>query len=204
MEGQQAYNSDQVKETFAHWRELLDLGAFIEQPESYLWQDAVTPLAQGEAAMYLMGQFIKDSYPDEGEGDLDFFRFPIINDVPIGEEAPTDGYFAAAGAKNVEGAMALLAYMGGQESQEGWAEEVGRIAVNRGVPLDMYAADVQKGIQMLQESDFVAQFYDRDTTPEMAERGMAAFIEFWNDPDAIDSILDGLEAERERIFGAVA
>ena len=44
--------------------------------------------------MYLMGRFIVDSYPDEMENDLDFFRFPIIDpDQPIGEDAPTDGFF---------------------------------------------------------------------------------------------------------------
>jgi multiple sugar transport system substrate-binding protein/raffinose/stachyose/melibiose transport system substrate-binding protein len=204
MEGQHAYNSEEVKATFANWRQLLDAEAFIAQPEAMEWQDAVTPLAQGEAAMYLMGAFIRDSYPDEGESDLDFFRFPLIADVPIGEDAPTDGYFAAAKAGNVEGAMALLAYLGGAESQEKAAVELKRIAVNSAVPLDLYAPEVQKGIEMLQGADFVAQFYDRDTTPEMAEKGMAAFVEFWNDPDAIDAILDGLEAERERIFGPLS
>ncbi len=54
--------------------------------------------------MYLMGQFIVDSYPDELEADLDFFRFPIIDpSVPIGEDAPTDGYFMAANARNLDG-----------------------------------------------------------------------------------------------------
>jgi multiple sugar transport system substrate-binding protein/raffinose/stachyose/melibiose transport system substrate-binding protein len=202
MDGLEAYNSPEVKETFANWRKLLDAGAFIEQPEALTWQDAVTPLYQGEAAMYLMGQFIKDSYPDDGEADLDFFRFPKINDVPIGEDAPTDGYFAAAKAANVEEAMAFLAYVGGKESQEKAAKSLGRLAVHTGVPLDIYAPDVQKGIQLLQGANYIAQFYDRDTTPEMAERGMAAFIEFWNDPDAVDSILDTLDEERKRIFAA--
>jgi hypothetical protein len=29
-------------------------------------------MVQGEAAMYLMGGFIRDSYPDDQENDLDF------------------------------------------------------------------------------------------------------------------------------------
>lgn len=200
MDGKQAYNSPEVKETFANWRKLLDAGAFIAQPEALEWQDAVTPLVQGEAAMYLMGGFITDSYPDENEDDLDFFRFPTINDVPIGEDAPTDGYFASAKATNVEEAMAFLAYVGGAESQEAAARELGRIAVNKDVPLDVYDAATAQGVELLQGADYIAQFYDRDTVPEMAERGMAAFVEFWNNPDQVDSILDNLEAERERIF----
>lgn len=202
MDGKEAYNSPQVKETFANWRKLLDAGAFIEQPEALEWQDAVTPLYNGEAAMYLMGGFITDSYPEDGLEDLDFFRFPKINDVPIGEDAPTDGYFAAAKAANPEAAMAFLGYVGGAESQLKAAEELGRIAVNKEVPLDVYSPATAKGVELLQGADYIAQFYDRDTLPEMAEKGMAAFVEFWNDPDSIDAILDNLEAERERIFAA--
>ena len=204
-DGKAAYNSPEVKETFRHWRELLDKNAFIENPEALEWQDAVTPMYKGETAMYLMGGFIVDSYPDDGEEDLDFFRFPIINpDVPVGEDAPTDGFFAAAGAKNVEQAKQFLAYVGGRESQEKAAQELGRIAIHTEVPLEIYEPAVQKGIQMLQESDYIAQFYDRDTSPEMAEKGMAAFVEFWNSPDDVDSILDALDEERKRIFDAEA
>ncbi len=204
-DGKAAYNSPEVKETFANWRKLLDAGAFIDQPEALEWQDAVTPMYQGKAAMYLMGQFINDSYPDDGEEDLDFFRFPTITaGVKIGEDAPTDGFFAAAKAKNVEPAKQFLAYVGGKDSQEKVATQLGRIAIHKDVPLDIYEAPVQKGIKMLQESDYIAQFYDRDTSPEMAEKGMAAFVEFWNNPDSVDDILDGLDEERKRIFEAEA
>jgi hypothetical protein len=45
----------------------------------------------------------------------------------------------------------------------------------------------------------VAQFYDRDTPAPMAEAGMAAFVRFWGDPDALDDILAELEVERLRV-----
>ena len=204
MDGKVAYNSPEVKETFRHWRELLDKQAFIESPAAYLWQDAVTPMYNGEAAMYLMGSFITDSYPDDGEEDLDFFRFPTINDVPIGEDAPTDGYFAAAQAANVEEARAFLAYVGSAESQTQEGEELGRIAVHKDVPTDIYSEMPQKGIQHVQGANFVAQFYDRDSHPDMAESGMAAFIEFWDNPDDVDAILDRLDEERIRVYEAEA
>ena len=55
--------------------------------------------------MYLMGQFILDEVPEEVAPDVDFFQFPIIDpSVPIGEDAPTDGYFIANAAQNPEGA----------------------------------------------------------------------------------------------------
>jgi len=49
-------------------------------------------------------------------------------------------------------------------------------------------------------ADYVAQFYDRDTTPEMAEKGMAAFAQFWTNTGKIDSILAQLEKDRALIF----
>ena len=52
---------------------------------------------------------------------------------------------------------------------------------------------------MIEGADFVAQFYDRDTTPEMADEGMNAFMAFWDDPDSIDELLAELEAARLEI-----
>lgn len=203
-DGQAAYNSPEVKETFANWRRLLDAGAFIEQPEALEWQDALTPMLQGEAAMYLMGGFITDSMTAEQEQDLDFFSFPKIADVPVGEDAPTDGYFMSAKAENVEEAKRFLAYVGGRDVQEAAARdpELNRIAVHQEVPLDIYPPLVQKQVQMLQAADYIAQFYDRDTSPEMADEGMAAFVQFMNNPDDVDQILDALDEERKRIFDA--
>jgi multiple sugar transport system substrate-binding protein/raffinose/stachyose/melibiose transport system substrate-binding protein len=202
-DGKVAYNSQEVKDTFARWRELLDKEAFLPQPEAYLWQDAVTPLAQGDAGLYLMGRFIMDSFPDELEDDLDFFRFPSMDEsLPVGEDAPTDGYFASAKAPNPEGAKDLLTFFGGAEAQTYWVENGGSPAVNSEVSLDLYDDVTSRGVQMLQESDVIAQFYDRDTHPDMAERGMAAFVEFWNNPDDIDGILDRLDEERKRVFEA--
>jgi multiple sugar transport system substrate-binding protein/raffinose/stachyose/melibiose transport system substrate-binding protein len=75
----ESYTDPRVAEVFNYWNQLFEHNCFIEEPAAYAWQEALDFMVQGEAAMYLMGQFIKDSYPDELEGDLDFFRFPIIN-----------------------------------------------------------------------------------------------------------------------------
>jgi hypothetical protein len=58
----------------------------------------------------------------------------------------------------------------------------------------------QKGIKLIQSADYIAQFYDRDTTPPMAEAGMDGFMRFWDDPSSIDQILEDIEAERQRIL----
>ena len=151
--------------------------------------------------MYLMGQFILDSVPDDMEDDMDFFQFPVIDpSVPIGEDAPTDGYMIPAKAKNVEDAKKLLKFLASPTAQRIQVEKVGRIVTNKEVPLDLYPPLTQKGIKLMQGVDAVAQFYDRDTTPEMADKGMDGFMEWWYKPDNIEQILERLEKDRQRIF----
>ena len=58
----------------------------------------------------------------------------------------------------------------------------------------------QQGWDLIQGADFVAQFYDRDTTPEMADEGMNGFMQFWDNPEDIEEILAYLETVRQEVF----
>jgi len=197
----ESYTDERVKNVFTYWQQLLDHNCFIPDPAAYAWQEAVDFMVQEEAAMYLMGGFIVDSYPDELEEDLDFFRFPIIDpDMPIGQDAPTDGYFIAANARNLEGGKEFLAFLGSQEIQQLAFDELGRLPTRTDIDVSNASEATQKGVALIQGADYVAQFYDRDTTPAMAEAGMEGFTRFWADPSSIDTILEELEAERLRIL----
>lgn len=201
MEGKEKYNDPRVKKVFEYWRQLLDKGYFVDNAASYSWQEGVRFLVKGEAAMYLMGQFILDAVPEEVAEDLDFFRFPIIDkNVPIGEDTPTDGYMIPKKAKHPELAKEFLKFLASKEGQMIFIEKTGRIGVNKDIPMDAYPLLTQKGVKMIQETDALAQFYDRDTPPTMADKGMNAFMEFWAYPDRIDQILDVLERQRQAIF----
>lgn len=201
MLGKESYTDPRVKAVFEKWTELFEHNCFIDDAAAYTWQDAVDPLNQGDAAMYLMGQFIMDPIADDIEDDIDFFRFPIIDpDMPIGEDAPTDGYFIAAAAANPEGAKELLAYLGSVEAQTAMVKELGRLPTHNGVDPSLFTPFQQKGIDLINGADLVVQFYDRDTTPEMADVGMNGMMAFWDDPSQIDAILEELEAARLEIF----
>jgi ABC-type glycerol-3-phosphate transport system substrate-binding protein len=201
MLGTESYDDPRVADVFEYWRVLLDEGYFLEDAAAYSWQEALEPMIAGDAAMYLMGDFIRDSLPDETEADLDFFRFPIIDpSVLIGEDAPTDGFFVPANAQHPEAAKEFLAYLGSVEYQTFFAEELGRLPTNFDVDKSLFTENQQKGLALIEGADFVAQFYDRDTTPEMADEGMNAFMAFWDDPDSIDELLVDLEAARLEIF----
>jgi len=204
MLGTESYDDPRVRAVFEKWRELFDHNCFIEDAAAYSWQEGIAPFNQGDAAMYLMGQFILDEAAEEIRDDVDFFRFPIIDpSMPIGEDAPTDGYFMSVNAKNVEGGKDLLAFMGSAEAQALVVKELGRLAVNPDVDTSLYNPMQQKGLELIKGADLVVQFYDRDTTPEMADVGMNGMMAFWDDPyndEVLDSILAELEATRQEIF----
>jgi ABC-type glycerol-3-phosphate transport system substrate-binding protein len=72
----ESYTDERVMAVFDAWNELFEHNCFIEDPAAYSWQEALDFMVQGDAAMYLIGDFVRDSYPDEQEDDLDFFQFP--------------------------------------------------------------------------------------------------------------------------------
>ena len=192
-----------VKAVFTTWQDLFDHNCFLQDAAAYDWQEALDPMIQGQAAMYLMGDFVRESYPDELEDDLDFFQFPVINpDVPIGEDAPTDGFFMSVNAAHPEAAEAFMAYLASQDVQQQRLDEQGRLPTRTDLDLSNVDPFIQKGVEMVQSADYVALFFDRDTAPEMADIGMDAMLRFWNDPDQIDSILQDWEAERQRYLAS--
>ncbi len=201
MLGKESYTDPRVRAVFDKWNELFEHNCFIDDAAAYSWQEAIDPLNQGEAAMYLMGQFIMDSVAEDVQDDMDFFQFPIIDpDMPIGEDAPTDGFFMSVNAQNVQGGKDFLRFLGGVEAQTLMVEELGRLPVHKGVDRSLFTPMQQKGIELIESADLVVQFYDRDTTPEMADVGMNGFMSYWDDPAVIDDVLEELEAARQEIF----
>ena len=198
MDGKIPYTDARVRKTFAHWRELIDGDYFLKNHASYSWQEAQPPLFNGEAAMYLMGNFLTPNFP-EGM-DFDFFQFPVIDpDIGLYEDAPTDTVHIPARAKNKADARRFLAFIAKPENQT----KV-NLVLNQ-LPTNKYAkaADnkfLQQGAAMLSAADGTAQFYDRDTDPAMASEGMKGFQEFMVKPDRLEKILANLERTRKRVF----
>lgn len=202
-DGEEAYTDPRVKKVFKeYWAPMLKKGYFIPDASAYTWQEAINLMVTGKAAMYLMGQFISTAWPEEIKDDLDFFQFPIIDPkVPIAEDAPTDGVFASAKAANPAMAKKFLAFLGSAKAQEVWVKKLGRLATHKDVNQSLYTPYQQKGIALINTAETLAQFYDRDTTPPMADKGMDAFMEFWANPDKADDILFRLDQQRKEFFG---
>jgi len=199
LDGNIAYNDEKIKDAMEYWQVLVENEYFLYEHSSLSWQEALNRLITDDAAMYLMGQFLKDSTPEAMRDDMDFFRFPIINpDMPVYEETPIDGWMIPKNGKNRDAAVKWMKFIASEEIQTKISKELGRLAANKNVPAP--DAHAQKGLDMILASDGVMGFYDRDTNPEMANIGMNGFVEFMMFPENLDDILDNLETERQRIF----
>ena len=58
MLGNASYLDPELTEVFDVWEELVTKGYFLENHATYSWQEAQAPLISGDAAMYLIGNFI--------------------------------------------------------------------------------------------------------------------------------------------------
>ncbi|WP_230391359.1 MULTISPECIES: ABC transporter substrate-binding protein [unclassified Oceanispirochaeta] len=199
MTGKASYLDPKLDKVFDLWGDMVKRGHFLENHATYSWQEAQAPLIKGEAAMYLIGNFMMPDMESAGVIDkIGFFQFPIIDpSVGVYEDAPTDTIHIPAKAKNVEAAKMFLAFMTRPDVQD---------IMNPGsLPPSKYASAPddrfkKAGFEMLGKADGLAQFYDRDTTPEMAKAGMEGFQEFMVYPDREDAIRTRLERERKSLF----
>ena len=200
MDGKASYTDPKVKAVFAKWRELIDPGYYIDNHTSYSWQEAAAFLYQGQAAMYLMGNFMVPGFPADVADKIDFFPFPTVKaGVPAYEEAPTDILAIPAKAKNKAGAKKFLAYVSQPQILREMSDAFGMLSPHKdsGTKDDRF---LKAGAALLSNASGLAQFYDRDTRPEMAKDGMKGFQEFMVKPDRLDAILKRVERTRKRIF----
>ena len=203
--GEAEWTSDEVRATFANWRKLIDMGAFIDDHQTYSWQEALPFVVNGEAAAYLIGNFAVPHLREAGLTDdqIDFYQFPKIADVPMGEDAPTDTFHIASGAQNKAAARAFLQFVTSPEVQTkiNGPDGLGQLPVNANASV---ADDefVKQGFEMLSNNATggIAQFFDRDFPAEMASVGMEGLQEFMVFPDNLDDILNRLEDARQRIY----
>ena len=203
--GEVEWTDDRVRATFANWKELVDMGAFIDNHQSYSWQEALPFMVSGDAAGYLMGNFAVAPLREAGLGteQLDFYQFPTITDgVELAEDAPTDTFHIPSGAQNKEAAKEFLRFVVSADNQT---------KINSGAALGQLPVNAQSGVdndEMLNQGfemlstnapGGIAQFFDRDAPAEMASVAMEGFQEFMVFPDNLDDILDRLEKTRARI-----
>lgn len=200
MAGGVPYTDPRVRAVFEKWRILLERGCFTKNHASLSWQESQALLYQGRAAMMLIGNYIVPNFPAEMRDRMDFARFPTI-DASVGayEEAPMNSLHIPAGARNKDDARRFLAYVLRADVQEAVNRALSQLPVNlqAGVADDPF---LKKGQALLRGADALSQYFDRDTSEDLATIAMKGFQEFMIDPDRLDAVLATIERARKRIY----
>ncbi len=204
--GEVAWTSDEVRETFANWQRLVDMGAFVDDHQNKDWQQSLPLLVSGDAGAILKGNFAVAPLREAGLTDdqLDFHQFPPITPgVALAEDAPTDTFHIPANAENKENAREFLRFVASaaEQTEINNGQNLGQLPVNA-----MSAVDDDKflneGFEMLSSNSpgGVAQFFDRDFPAEMAKAAMEGMQEFMVFPENLDDILERLESVRGDVY----
>ena len=196
MAGKESWTDERVKNVFTTWESLLPIHQ--DNPNGRTWEEAAAAVVNKEAGMMTIGTFIGSQFPDGDTSDLDFFTFPEL-DASIGTgtvEAPIDGWMMAANPKNEAAAKEMLYHFGTADAQDAYlAEDPSVVAPSEDVATE-YSPLQQKVLAAVAGADNVAQFLDRDTSPEFASNVAGpAIADFLADPSKIDSILENVQEQ---------
>lgn len=201
LSGKHSFAGPEVHDVMRAYKELIP---FIDpKGRSYSAQQAVTPLVQGKAAMYLFGAVISGNVPKDAIDDLDFFRVPVIDkSVPNAEEAPTDGYFAAAKADHPKASKDLLSYLVSPSAQETFVRKAktSKLPTSTEADTSKFSPLVQHGIKFLNDSKDLTQFFNRDSSDELQTTADTALTKFLDKPNDVDAILKQWQRAAQRVF----
>ncbi len=204
MAGEAKYTDPEVETAMGYWKELTDAGYFVPDANAYDWDEAANMVANGDAAMTLMGTWITGLWNTNGLEpitDYDFFPFPVIDPaVPVVVHGSIDGWVVPQNAKNPDGAKALLEWFLSPEVQQKWALGQGALAASTAIDQSAYSPVMAKAAEYLSGVDFLSG-YDLSTTPPMAEGGLDMFAMFMNDPSGFKDYLKETQAVADDVFG---
>lgn len=201
--GKIKYTDPRIRKTFDNWKVMLERCSPVKNHATMSWQDAIAPFANGDAAMYVMGNFSVAGYKDAGltEDQIDFFQFPEITPgLARAEEAPADAFFIAAKAKNVENAKKFMSFIAQPDIQGDWNKAIGQLPPNSDAAINKDDKFIVEGMATLSTASGLAQFYDRDAPAAMAKAGMEGFQKFMLDPSTLDEVLANLDKVQGEVY----
>jgi multiple sugar transport system substrate-binding protein len=203
MHGKESWDSAKVKSVFNHWRELLpyyNAGALGKT-----WQEGAADLQNKKTGMFLLGTFVGSAYTDNAaHADLDFFPFPQINPKwqQDSVEAPIDGFLMSRKPKNIDGAKALMKYLGSPIAGEiRLRTDPNLVATNKRASTAHYNALQKKSVKLIAGAKHISQYMDRDTRPDFASTVMIQALQrFLNNPNDVNGLVKSIEKQKKAIF----
>lgn len=207
MSGEASYTDPEVARAFSLWNDLVQAGYFYPDANAYDWDEAANQVANGEAAMTLMGTWIGGLYAGNdmtpGE-DFDYFSFPTIDeDTPRASLGPIDTFVVSADAANPDAAKAFLVYLTNPDVQWAFAEGAGNLAPSLLVDTMNYNDVVARIAAEIAADPVFAFNYDLATPPPVAEVGLNSFSEFMANPGDYEAMLERVQADAAAEFAGM-
>lgn len=203
MNGKVAYTDASVKKVFDAWGQLVNGGLFVPNHTSFAWDQAGALVVQKKAALIDLAAFVKYAFPPEEQHLIQFAPFPTIDpNVPQYEDFSVNSVHIPAKAQHPEEAREFLSFLFQPEKLKAFAMADGSIPGRSDIDMskDRLVAIQQQAMKGVAGT---AQYFDRDTNPDVAQAGMKGFQEFMVYPDRADRILAEIERTRSRIYGAL-
>lgn len=206
MTHQASYNDPEVINAFSMWKELLDQGFFIENPNVFNWSEAAKKVYHKEAAMTLMGTWIIGFFDNQlgwkQDTDYDFFPFPVIDsNVPSVSVGPIDAIVIPKQGK-LGAAKKALEYFSDIEPQKEMSKGSGALAPNKKIASFFYSTIQQRILNTIRQTPYWAFNYDLATHPLVAEIGLDSYVEFLGHPGDYKKILEETEIKVKQAIKA--
>ena len=207
MSGAASYTDDEVVRAYGLWNDLVQAGYFYPDANAYGWDEAANQVANGEAAMTLMGTWIGGHYAGlelvPGE-DFDYFSFPTVDeDVPRASLGPIDTFVVSADAANADAAKAFLVHLTDPEVQAKFALGAGNLAPSLSVDTGIYNDVVARIAAEIAADPVFAFNYDLATPPPVAEVGLNSFSEFMANPGDYEAMLQRVQEDAAAEFAGM-
>ena len=207
MNGAASYTDPEVVRAFGLWNDLVQAGYFYPDANAYGYIDSANLVANGEAAMTLMGTWIGGHFASveltPGE-DFDYFSFPTIDeDTPRASLGPIDTFVVSSDAANPDAAKAFLVYLTDPGVQWDFAAGAGNLAPSLMVDTSNYNDVVARIAGEIAESAVYAFNYDLATPPPVAEVGLNSFSEFMANPGDYEAMLERVQADAAAEFAGM-
>lgn len=190
--GDADWESDEVVESF----EMLDmmLGYINEDHAARNWQDAAQLVAEGDAAMNIMGDWAAGYFATdlelEPDGDFGWVPTPDTGGHFI---TVVDTFGLPEGAPNREGTIDWLRVLGSLEGQDTFNPLKGSIAARLDSDLSEYNAYGQSAAEDFQDGVLVPSLaHNSAAPPNFTDEAMAVVVEFMSQRDA-DAAVTSLE-----------
>lgn len=194
-----------MKNVFDTWREVMPY--YQKGALGRTWEEAGQSLQQRKTGMAVFGMpHPGTQFPENERDDIDFFAFPEIDPQYAQDavEAPIDGFLVAKKSKNLDGAKALLKWLGTPTAENTYlALDPNNVAVNDGADTTKYSALQKKSAQLVSGAKQISQFMDRDTRPDFASTVMIKAIQdFIGNPKDVDGLCNSIERQKKTIFSS--